>query len=57
MKTTNWDFYLTGDRPESGYLRFKIGNVRLGKEKSRWFDYDEATLTHCAISNKTFKNL
>ena len=44
MKTTNWDFYLTGDRPESGYLRFKIGNVRLGKEKSRWFDYDEATL-------------
>lgn len=48
MKTTNWDFYLTGDRPESGYLRFKIGNVRLGKEKSRWFDYDEATLTCCA---------
>ena len=42
MKTTNWDFYLTGDRPESGYLRFKIGNVRLGKEKSRWFDYDLA---------------
>lgn len=32
MKTTNWDFYLTGDRSESGYLRFKIGNVRLGKE-------------------------
>lgn len=44
MKTTNWDFYLTGDRPESGYLRFKIGNVRLGKEESRWFDHEEATL-------------
>ena len=44
MKTTNWDFYLTGDRPESGYLRFKIGNVRLGKEESRWFGHEEATL-------------
>ena len=29
MKTTNWDFYLTGDRSESGYLRFKIHYITI----------------------------